>query len=432
MEIKSTSHSIDRSQPPVEPGLVKPEIPNLEEAQTASGIPIYLFRPCASPIASVSLWVSGGRVSQEQPLQAKMAAAAIMDGTSKHSANDIAEKVAWLGGNLSGSAGNSVISITTSGLTRNLPELTEILESCWKDAVLPDKEFTIRKQSTLQSLTVSMEQSNWWAQGKFNELLWGKEHARGRITFPEEVKALENDVVRKFYNQQINLRPHALVLAGDISDAVYHKAEKLVKGLAQVPRIEGEAPKPVSGQLVKIPVKNAKQCSLVMGAWLMDSPHIDRRTAWLANLFLGGYFGSRLMQNIREKKGLTYGINSGFSEIEGHNLLKITAQVNSENAIMAYDEIRKEIEILASEPVSENEWLNLKNYLYGTVTANLLTPFAREQSFGNLYFTRMGYKQLAHNLNAFDELTPADVQRVVQEWFRFDRFSCVIAGNISA
>lgn len=422
--------SPERNYAPVAPGLIKPSIPNLESVETKEGIPVFLFRPCPSPIASVNLWVSGGRVSQEEPLQAKMAASAITDGTTLLKSGDIAEKVAFLGGTLSGSAGNSIISLSTSGLTRNLPELLNLLETCWKEATLPEKEFGIRKQSTLQSLTVSMEQSNWWAQGKFNELIWGKDHRRGHITFPEEVKALENQSVKAFYEKQVKGSPHALLLAGDLSDSIINRAMEVVKGLPQVARMEGAAPNPSVGVFEKINVKNAQQCSLVIGAWLMDSPHKDRRTAWLANLFLGGYFGSRLMQNIREKKGLTYGISSGFSEIEGRNLLKISAQVNSENAFLAYEEIQKEILNLANEPVSKSEWETLKNYLYGTVTSNLLTPFAREQSFSNLYFTKMGYPQLAHNLNAFDELTPDDVQQVVRDWFQIEKFTCVIAGNI--
>jgi predicted Zn-dependent peptidase len=143
---------------------------------------------------------------------------------------------------------------------------------------------------------------------------------------------------------------------------------------------------------------------------------------------LGGYFGSRLMKNIREEKGYTYGISSSLVSLTESGYLVIGTDVNVDNTQNTIDEVYKEIARLQTEPVSEDELNQVKNYLVGSFQSSLNSPFALCDKYKNIYFNTLQpdfYQQYIHTLLNTDSNS---IQQLANQYFKLDSFTEIVAG----
>ena len=142
----------------------------------------------------------------------------------------------------------------------------------------------------------------------------------------------------------------------------------------------------------------------------------------VVNTILGGYFGSRLMRNIREERGLTYGISSGIITMEDAGYLVIGTDVKKQFTQLAIDEVYREIERLRLEPVSAVELRTVKNYLAGKLLNSVDTPFALAEKFKNIYLYGLTYGFYQNYLKTLNDITPEVIQTVANRY--------LIAANI--
>jgi predicted Zn-dependent peptidase len=147
------------------------------------------------------------------------------------------------------------------------------------------------------------------------------------------------------------------------------------------------------------------------------------------NEILGGYFGSRLMKNIREDKGLTYGISSQMAGMVNEGFFVIGADVKAENTELALAEIYKEIDILKNELVPESELNTVKNYIIGSYLANLSNPFLLADYFKSIYFLDMDYQFYDNFIPNIRKIKAIDIQKIAQKYFDQTSFTEVVVGN---
>src|SRR5690606_5823220 len=131
----------------------------------------------------------------------------------------------------------------------------------------------------------------------------------------------------------------------------------------------------------------ALQSAIRLGSRTIGRSHADFPALQLVNILLGGYFGSRLMANIREDKGYTYGIGSGIVSLQHDAYLTIATEVGADATRATLVEIEKEIGRLRSEPVSDEELQVVKSYILGSMLGSLENIFAHGDKFRNVYFS---------------------------------------------
>ncbi|MBO7523122.1 MAG: insulinase family protein [Bacteroidales bacterium] len=147
------------------------------------------------------------------------------------------------------------------------------------------------------------------------------------------------------------------------------------------------------------------------------------------NTILGGYFGSRLMKNIREEKGFTYGIGSAIASTQQTGVMIIASEVNHENTSEAIDEIFKEIDRLSKEPVGAEELETVRNYMLGNIVRKLDGPFALAVNYKTLWEYGLDNSFNYKLIEKIKNITPDEIMSLAQTYYNIDDFTIVTAGE---
>jgi zinc protease len=166
-----------------------------------------------------------------------------------------------------------------------------------------------------------------------------------------------------------------------------------------------------------------------MGMPLINRTHLDFPKVQVLNTVLGGYFGSRLMTNIREDKGYTYGIGSGMSSLKHAGALFIATEVGADVCKAAVTEIEKEINILKTELIPDEELALVKNYMLGSLLGSLENVFSHADKFKSLFVAGLGYEYYDRYTEIVKTISSDDLLKLANQYLNFDGFYKVIVGK---
>ncbi|HYC86051.1 MAG TPA: insulinase family protein, partial [Chryseosolibacter sp.] len=170
------------------------------------------------------------------------------------------------------------------------------------------------------------------------------------------------------------------------------------------------------------------QASIRTGRRFIMRNHPDYHVSVFVAHVLGGYFGSRLMKNIREEKGLTYGIYASIQPLQHAGFLVIGADVNRENVDVTLDEIRKELRSLRTEAIPQAELETAKNHFIGTLQAEITTPFAHADKIKTIILSQLSTDFYQKMIAEVSEINPARIMEITDRYFHEDSFSSVSVG----
>lgn len=223
----------------------------------------------------------------------------------------------------------------------------------------------------------------------------------------------------------------SLILSGNYSDEV---RKKIIEGFQGLKRTKTTHEinfdvKAVGSQKIEIPTPNVLQTSIKMGRPLFSYSHEDYSQFKMLNMVFGGYFGSRLMKNIREEKGYTYGIYSASHCLNEGGYFYISADVGQEYLNATIEEIFKEMEVLKNELVSDKELQMVKNYVNGQLLTSLDGPFAKAQLIRNLAAKGLSIKDHNGHVQKMGNTTANDIIELANKYFNKESYSIVCAGG---
>jgi predicted Zn-dependent peptidase len=173
---------------------------------------------------------------------------------------------------------------------------------------------------------------------------------------------------------------------------------------------------------------SAVQSSIRIGHWSIPKTHPDYIPLSVFNTILGGYFGSRLIKNIREDKGHTYGINSSLVEIGDFNYWVISADVQKAHFQECLTEIYKEITDLVENPIGKDEIEVVRNYLIGKMLAGFSSSFDLLDQFKAVHFSGLNFEFFEEKLRFLKRFTAEDIQRIGKTYFADPPFIEVVVG----
>ena len=148
----------------------------------------------------------------------------------------------------------------------------------------------------------------------------------------------------------------------------------------------------------------------------------------IVNEILGGYFGSRLMRNIREDKGFTYGIRSGISNLKHAGFWSVSTEVKKQYRDQTINEIHKEIQLLKQTPVSEEELETVKNYMSGTFISAIDTPFALADKFKTIHYSGLDYDYYERYFQSINNITAERIQELSRKYLIKEQMTTVMVG----
>lgn len=384
-------------------------------------------------VCRVDLVFNAGSRYQTQRLVANGTFSLMSEGTAKHTSQQISEHFDYWGSFTGFGADKDYAKATAFSLTKHLDQTLDMMQEILTMPIYPVDELNEWKRRSKQSLTVEMEKASTKSRIGFFNALYGEGHPYGAFAVPTDFELIEQDSLIGYHKQFVGSKNCTVVLSGRVTDAHIAKVQSVFGnhswGDASETSISQLSEQQVKGQSIFIEKADALQSSIRVGRPLFTRSHPDYPDLAIVNTILGGYFGSRLMKNIREEKGYTYGIGSYIVTLKDSGALVISTEVGEQYTQQTMLEITKEIERLQNEPVGQDELLRVQSYLMGEALRSINGPFAIADNVLSLfYFNNLNYEFFNGMVNSIKAITPNRVMEIANKWLKVDDFvHCVVA-----
>ncbi len=368
---------VDRVKNPDYQTIQQVNIPKIESILLSNGIPLHYISVGEQPVVKLEISFDAGNWYEKENGVSFFTAKMLGEGTAKYSSSQISAFFDQFGAFIEFGHGLDRANITVYGLAKYLPELLPMVQEVLNNATFPEDELLKFKKIQLQTLAVNAEKTSFLANKIFRNTIFGDNHTYGISLDEKAINAISRASLVEFYQSfWLNRKPR-IFLSGKITATEVKLVEDF---FGDIKVQEGDKRQLSNEQLpekkkILIEREESIQSSIRIGKQMMTRKHPDYFKMLVLNETLGGYFGSRLMKNIREEKGLTYGISSNIAPFTQAGYFVIGTDVKKEYTQLTIDEIYKEITILQKELIDADELEVVKNYMIGSFAGSLNTPF---------------------------------------------------------
>ncbi len=395
-----------------------------EKLVLKNGVEVYTINAGPEEVLQLECVFFAGNWMEEQPLVAATANYLLKNGTTKHTAFQINEYIDYYGAFLNRSCYNETATLTLSTLTKHLPQLLPVVKDILTDAQMPEAELDLYKQTMKQRLQVNLKKSDFVAGRLIDTYLFGEEHPYGKFTHEEDFDKLNREALLQFYKKYYQQGKLILFVAGRLPNNLEQLLNDCFGDLqVQNVTVSPIAIQPASEKKYRITNdENGVQGSVRLARPFPNRKHPDFTAVQVLNTIFGGFFGSRLMSNIREEKGYTYGIGSYLLSNLQQNGWMISTEAGKEVCEATIAEVYKEMEILRNEPVDEEELLLVKNYLLGSILGDLDGPFQIISRWKNAVLNGLGDDYFQKSIQVIKDITPEELQKLANQYLQPDDF----------
>lgn len=400
----------------------------------SNGIPVYMIDEGIQEVLRIELVFKAGNFYQQRKQIARATNNLIPTGTSGHTAEEISEHFDFYGSYLETNSGKDNAYFDLYTLNKHLENTLPLLAEILLDPTFPEPELDLFRSTRKQHLSVNLQKVKYLARVYFNEQVFGKEHPYGMRLQASHLDALEREHLLEHHRNFYNANDCMIVVSGKIPSELDAMLEKYFSAMK---RTENKSPQRYSPEISSdelkqqfIEKKGSLQAALRIGKSMVNRLHPDYPALFVVNTILGGYFGSRLMHNIREDKGYTYGIGSMLASMQHSGLFVISSEVGSKVLKAATREIYKEIKKLREEPVGEEELSLVKNYLMGALMRSMDGPFAVAERLRSALEFGQNMDYYKDYSATIQNITATRIQDLANKYFQEDSFFETIAGNV--
>lgn len=320
---------------------------------------------------------------------------------------------------------NSIALITTK---KHFSKVIPVFRSLLTEATFPEKELAKRKSQKALNLSIQREKTAVRASQLFRQQLFGQDHPYGQIAEEADVESIQRDDLLKYYETSLLINPE-IFLTGNV-DAEELALIETYLGSLIINKDNNPAYTFENKPTARLyeDRKDALQSSIRIGCHLIPKSHPDYHALTVFNTILGGYFGSRLIKNIREDKGHTYGIYSTIGSLQGADYWVIMADVQKAFVNEVIEEIYKEINLLKTTPVSAEELEVVKNYMIGNFLSTFSSSFELINKFKSIHLAGLDMNFYEDKLDFIRDFKAEDILAVGQKYFLKDDLIEVIVG----
>ena len=353
--------------------------------------------------------------------QASMAVRMLKEGTTSYTSVQITNLFSRLGAYIEINPGFDNASVSIYCLDKHFEQISSILFEMIDYPSFDENELELQKELQTAQLQIQNKKNNILASKSIRQAIFGFDHAYGRINSEQDIKTFTPEHLRNFWGRSKNSfevlvsgRPseNTLKVIKDFFSAknlAQHKEESIL-----VPSLPFETPS-----------NESVQASIRMGKKTLRKEDQDYLSLLITNHLLGGFFGSRLMKNIREDKGLTYGISSSLVPLQESAYWVIGAEVNTDNVDRALKEIHYEIERL-TEFNNEEELETAKTHMVGSFQAELNSPFAIMDRFKSIHLHGLDYSYYDKLFDTIASFRPSDLRNITTRYLTTDDLKRIV------
>lgn len=398
-----------------------------------NGVPLTVVNAGEQDVVRIDILFGGSRWKQTQKLQALFTNRMLREGTKKYTAATIAGKLDYYGSWLELSNSADYSYITVYSLNKYVAETLEVVESMIKEPLFPEKELRTILDTNIQQYLVNSSKVDFLAQRGLLKSLYGEQHPCGKLAVKEDYYTVTPAVLREFYERYYHSGNCSVFLSGKVTEEIVGRITDIFGtpfGQSQQDMSKENFPIiAVPEKRIFIEREDALQSAVKMGYTTIPRTHPDYLKLRVLMTVFGGYFGSRLMSNIREEKGYTYGISAGIMFYPDSGLLLVSTETDNGYVEPLIGEVYHEIDRLHQEQVPIEELTMVRNYMLGEMCRSYESPFSLADAW--IFVATSGVKDdyFVRSLQAVQEVTPAELQDLAQRYLCKEKLKEVIAGK---
>ena len=425
--------SVNRAVPPAIKPIETFMLPSPRRETLPNGIPLFCFDNPNLDLIHILLQVRTGSLYQPAKHVCNFAYTLLRESHPQLSAEQTSEKLDYYGTNVAVNVGMECVQILISVPKNNIPDILPVLAGFLVTPVYRPERLRIMQNKEIKNLAYNQQKTDYCAwRLMWREMLGDLFPSVSSFASNETLNALTTSQLQAFHKQSFCAENLTLFVTGN-TDA--NTEAQIRDALSSVPRGERSPQLPMipmpegSGRILHHPMPDCLQSSIVLCSLSMGYNDPNRTGFSVLNTLTGGYFSSRLMQNLRERQGLTYGVSSSSTFFGNQSVFAISSDVNADQTQRAIDACFEELQRLQDEPVGAEELAMVKSYIGGQqlrsadTSVNIMQKFAYWHRFG-LDETEM-YRYLAE----IKDITPEIIQDLAKMNFLYNKFTQISVGK---
>lgn len=397
-----------------------------------NGVPMCVIDHGEVEVNQIDVYFGGGILEQPKRYVAQLLASMIDKGSSKNSAEAIAEQMAYYGAVKGGSVSDHHIKLSLRCTSRNLPMLMPIFFDYITTPQFDDKEFSNIVEQTRANAVVASKRVASLASIRLSQMLYGEQSMMANEFEAKSIGDVTIADLRAFHNAHFAPESCRVVLSGKVTPAIADEVARWF-GSWQSCSFQPLSPwkcQPMDLRRDVIAVPGALQSGIAAAIPAIGRQHPDYIGLRILTTAFGGYFGSRLMSNIREDKGYTYGIHAYLAgrKEEGH--IAIATECAAQHTEAVIDEIRHEMRRLREQPMPDEELAVVRNHMMSDLLKTFDTAFSLADYVGSTITVGVQPEYFNRQYSILQTFTPEQLQSLAQTYLVDERLRIAIAGPV--
>lgn len=415
-----------------QPSLIIPSTVDIAQATHTllpNGTALYTLPSDEFEVLRVSFVFRAGTAVQQTPFSASATANLLAEGTRGMTARQIAEQLDYYGSYFDVNIDRDYAYISFCALSKFFPQTLEVAAEVILRPTFPQEEVETYCAKRKQRLEIERQKVDTQAREEFARALFGNTHPYGLSSPESDYDRLTRADIEAFYNNHYTAENCFVVCSGRITEAELQAISALAGQLPAAGKVARTDFPPIQTRHdVFVEHPGAVQSSLRLGRLLFTREHPDFLGMQVVATVLGGYFGSRLMHNLREEHGYTYGVIAAMVNFEREGYLAIATQVGAEVTEDALQQIYAEIERLRTGQMPDEELSLVKNIMVGEMMRILDGPFGIADVTIENILCGFDNTVIEDNIRRIRSMQPADVLRLAEQYLRREDLVTVIVG----
>ena len=396
------------------------------EIRTEFAIPLFVMRQVPNATSRIELYFNAGSINGKTGL-ASLVSGLLLSGTDKMNSTEIHTELDNLGGFHDISLGHESVVISLYGLNDKLPEILSLFCQSLCAVNFSDSEIQELKEDRKQKLRINLQKVSFLAQRSFSQNLFANSDY-GRVINEENYDSITRQEIIEFHKAFYLSGLFKAVIIGDFQEETIVSIEDLLAPFVNNLPLEYSTSLQNTPGLFHTEKEGALQTAIRVGRILFNRKSDDFVDVTILNTILGDYFGSRLMSNLREDKGFTYGVGSMLSEFHETGYFLIATEVGKEHKDAAIQEIKNEIERLHRDLIAEEELELVRNYLLGQLLKSADGPYAMTDLYVGVQAFGLDISFYDRYIKKIHEITPERLQLLAKTYLDWNQMTIVSAG----
>lgn len=425
---------IDRTQQPVVNDMEPFPVAQPKRRIMANGVPLSVIAQGDQEVVRLDIIINAGRWQQSKPLQATFTTRMLREGSKQLSGREVAERLDFYGARLELYTGVSHSQLTLYCLYKYFDQTAAIVESILKEPAFPQDRVDTVLQANRQQYLINQKKVSFLGRKALRLAAFGPGHPLGMTEEEWDYDRLTPGMLREFYTKYYHSGNCSVFLSGFVGRDVEERVEQLFGRGAWGEVRPYEEPEaypicPTKARRTFLEKADALQSCVLLGWHTLRWKEPDFLKLRVLITVFGGYFGSRLMSNIREDKGYTYGISARILDFPDTGLGIVACETATANVEPLIGEVYREMERLRTELIGEEELDMVRNYLLGEMARSYEGAFSLADAWINFEWAELPAAYPERSMRAVKDVTAEELRGLAQKYLTEEGVFEIVAGR---